>query len=118
MARDEGAHAVLQRLLGAARDEQHAQLRERLRAQHLREGHERGHAREVVVCARDRRAAPYVCSRRGAKGPDQHARAREPAPARRGRRERQQRRAETYPPLRRRRLDPFDQRRGALVQPP
>ncbi len=112
----ERANAVLEGLLGAAGDEQHPQPRDRLGREQLGERDLRGDAGEVVVGARDRRAAPHVGQQRRADRADRETRARGGAAAADRAGERRQRPGETEPPLRRRCLEVLDQPRRALVE--
>ena len=101
MARHERAHAVLERLLGAAGDEQHAQAGDRLLAQQLGERDERGDAGEVVVGAGHGRAAPHVRDERSSERAERKARERRSPAAAERRRSRAERPRQAEPPLRR-----------------
>ena len=118
VAGEERAYAVLERLLGAAGDQQHAQARQRPLAQLLGQREQRGGAGEVVVGAGNGAAAPHVGHDRGAEGADHHAGARRPAPPKRRPCDRAQRSGQADPPLGRGCLDPLEQLRSQLVEPP
>ena len=64
VAPGERLHALHERLLGAGRDEQHAQPADRLLAQQPRDAEQRRDAAEVVVGARDDRARADLRERR------------------------------------------------------
>ena len=117
VARHERANPVLQRLLGAAGDQQQAHAGDGTIVQQLGQGDEHGHAGEVVVGSRHGRVAPNVGHQRRAERAHDQARPRRATSLACCGGSRGQRPGQPDPPLRRRRPAAFEQLWSTFIQP-